>query len=177
MRRAPRAPAALAKAALAKAPLAKAPLAKALVLAVLTAALVVVPGAQASRVSLPAIERQVMCVTCKIPLDEAQSPQAAREKAFVAGLIAKGRSEAQIKDALVSQYGPTVLALPRAKGFDAAVYVVPIVVVLALAGLLAMLLPRWRRRAGAKREQAPEATPQLSAADTARLDADMARFD
>jgi len=118
-----------------------------------------------------------MCVTCKIPLDEAQSPQAAREKAFIAGLIAQGRSEAQIKDALVSQYGPTVLALPRAKGFDATVYVVPVVVVLALAGLLAVLLPTWRRRARAKREQTAETTPQLSAADTARLDADMARFD
>jgi cytochrome c-type biogenesis protein CcmH len=148
-----------------------------LALALVATALLAAPGARASRVSLPAIERQVMCVTCKIPLDEAQSPQAAREKAFIAGLIAQGRSEAQIKDALVSQYGPTVLALPRAKGFDATVYVVPIVVVLALAGLLAVLLPTWRRRARAKREQAPEATPQLSAADTARLDADMARFD
>ena len=39
------------------------------------------------RTSLPAIERQVMCVTCKIPLNVAQSPQANREREFIQGLI------------------------------------------------------------------------------------------
>jgi cytochrome c-type biogenesis protein CcmH len=144
------------------------------------------------QVSLPAIERQVMCVTCKIPLDEAQAPQAARERAFIGELIAQGRSEAQIKSALVAQYGAAVLALPRARGFDAAAYVVPLAVVVALAALLAFLLPSWRRRARAPDSasgdapgQAPELSaadapgqaPKLSAADAARLDADMARFD
>lgn len=132
--------------------------------------------ATASHVSLPTIEREVMCVTCKIPLDEAQSPQAAREKAFIAGLIAQGRSEKQIKDALVAQYGPSVLALPSAKGFDATVYVVPVVVVLALLALLAVLLPSWRRRT--RQRESPEQGPgALSDADAARLDADLARFD
>jgi len=35
----------------------------------------------APRTSLPVIERQVMCVTCKIPLNVAQSAQADRERA------------------------------------------------------------------------------------------------
>jgi cytochrome c-type biogenesis protein CcmH len=132
------------------------------------------PATGSSGVNQPAIERQAMCVTCKIPLNEAESPQAAREKAFIAGLIAQGRSEAQIKDALVAQYGPSVLALPRAKGFDATVYVVPIAVVAALATLLALLLPSWRRRARAK-TAGPVA--ELDADEAARLDADLARFD
>jgi cytochrome c-type biogenesis protein CcmH len=130
----------------------------------------------ASPATLPTIERQVMCVTCKIPLNVAESPQANRERAFIRGLISQRRSEAQIKSALVSEYGPAVLALPSAKGFDLAAYVVPAAVVLALIGALAVLLPGWRRRARSQRAQAGE-TPRLSAGDAARLQADLDRFD
>jgi cytochrome c-type biogenesis protein CcmH/NrfF len=129
-----------------------------------------------SRPSLPNIERQVMCVTCKIPLDVAQSPQADRERAFIQGLIDQGESEAQIKRTLVSQYGPSVLALPSSHGFDLAAYLVPLAAVLALLAALAVLLPRWRRRArGPKGPDTPP--PTLSSGDAARLDADLARFD
>ncbi len=130
----------------------------------------------APRASLPAIERQVMCVTCKIPLNVAQSPQADRERAFIQSLIAQGQTEAQIKQALVGQYGTAVLGLPRAHGFDLAAYLVPLAVLLALVTTLALLLPRWRRQASAQgtRETPP---PTLDPADAARLDADLARFD
>lgn len=134
------------------------------------------PAAVAAHASLPAIERQAMCVTCKIPLNEAESPQAERERAFIRELIAQGEDEAQIKQALVGQYGPTVLALPSTHGFDATVYVVPAAVGVALLALLAVLLPSWRRRARA-REREAEPREQLSPEDAARLDADLARFD
>jgi cytochrome c-type biogenesis protein CcmH len=136
------------------------------------------PGASAAppRTSLPTIERQVMCVTCKIPLNVAQSPQADRERAFIQSLIDQGQSEAQIKHALVGQYGPTALALPGAHGFGLAAYLVPLAALLALLCVLALLLPRWRRK--------PHASPTgevrsatLSPADAVRLDADLARFD
>jgi cytochrome c-type biogenesis protein CcmH len=133
-------------------------------------------AATAPRTSLPTIERQVMCVTCKIPLNVAQSPQADRERAFIASLIGLGESEAQIKRALVGQYGPTVLALPSAHGFDLAAYLVPLAAVLALAAALAVLLPRWRRQ-GRAQSVDPASRSALSSGDAARLDADMARFD
>jgi len=116
-----------------------------------------------------------MCVTCKIPLNVAQSPQADRERAFIQSLIARGQSEAQIKRALVGQYGRAVLALPSAHGFGALAYAVPLAVVALLAATLAALLPRWRANRG-PREQDP-APPPLGSEDAARLDADMARFD
>jgi cytochrome c-type biogenesis protein CcmH/NrfF len=133
-------------------------------------------GAAPARTTLPVIERQVMCATCKIPLNVAESPQADRERAFIRSLIAQGRTEAQIKNALVLQYGPAVLALPSAKGFDLAAYLVPVAVVLALLALLALLLPSWRRRA---RTQAltSSSAPEISPGDAARLDADLERFD
>jgi cytochrome c-type biogenesis protein CcmH/NrfF len=133
-------------------------------------------GGTGIHTSLPVIERQVMCVTCKIPLNVAQSQQADRERAFIQSLIDEGQTEAQIKRSLVAQYGPTVLALPAAHGFDLTVYLVPLAAFLALIATLAVLLPRWRRRA---REQAARVldAPQLSSADSARLDADLAKFD
>ncbi len=128
------------------------------------------------RPSLPTIERQVMCVTCKIPLNVAESPQARRERAFIQGLIDEGRSEPQIKRALVAQYGPSVLGLPGTHGFDLTAYLVPIAVVLALLLMLALLLPRWRRHAHAQAAGSATATA-LNAADAARLDSDLARFE
>ena len=99
-------------------------------------------AAPAARASLPAIERQVMCVTCKIPLNLAQSPQADRERALIGRLIAQGRSEAQIKRALVAQYGRAVLALPSASGFGVLAYAVPLAVVTTVT----VVTFRWTRR-------------------------------
>ncbi len=128
------------------------------------------------RTTLPVIERQVMCVTCKIPLNVAQSPQADRERAFIQGLIDQGQSEDQIKDALVGQYGRSALALPSDHGFDIAAYLVPLAAFLALVTALVVLLPKWRRYARAQAARAPAKQP-LSATDAARLDADLSRFD
>src|SRR6202035_4097413 len=81
-------------------------LALAAALAALAAPDAVAMGAAGAkpRTSLPQIERQVMCVTCKIPLNVAESAQADRERAFIQSLIDRGDSEAQIKRALVGQY-------------------------------------------------------------------------
>jgi cytochrome c-type biogenesis protein CcmH len=148
--------------------------------AVATAVAVVLTSAGAvsatPRTSLPTIERQVMCVTCKIPLNVAQSPQADRERAFIQSLIDRGAGETQVKHALVGQYGPAVLALPSDSGFDATAYLVPLAAFVLALGALAVLLPRWRRRA---RTQAALRTPSptLDTADARRLDADLKRFD
>ncbi len=155
--------------------------AQAVLLAVLIAlAAAAAPASAGARprplTSLPQIERQVMCVTCKIPLNVAQSPQADRERAFIQSLIEEGRDEAEIKQSLVAQYGESVLGLPADHGFDATAYLVPLGAVVLLAAILLVLLPRWRRRARDRAAQsaAPEA---LSADDAARLEADLARFD
>jgi len=144
---------------------------RALAAAVL-ALLALAPAASAD-VSMPAIERQVMCVTCKIPLMVAESTQANREREYIRKLIARGDSEAEIRRELVAQYGPAVLALPQASGFGLAAYLVPAAVVLAGALLLVALVPRWRRRAPATAAQAP----RMSDEDSERLDADIAQIE
>jgi cytochrome c-type biogenesis protein CcmH len=129
------------------------------------------------RTTLPIISRQVMCVTCKIPLDVAESPQANLERQYIQGLIDQGEDEAQVKRSLVAQYGPTVLGLPSTHGFDLAAYLVPAAVVLALIAALLLLVLRWRRYARAQAAAGEAPAARLSAADSARLDSDLARFD
>jgi cytochrome c-type biogenesis protein CcmH/NrfF len=128
------------------------------------------------RTSLPEVEKEVMCPVCGLPLNVAESPQANRERVYIRSLIAQGETKDQIKRALVGQFGPEVLALPKSSGFDLVVYIVPVVVVLVLGAVVALLLPRWRRRSRAA-TGAPSPGPALSAADAARLDDELARYD
>src|SRR4051794_19044755 len=128
------------------------------------------------RASLTDVEQDVMCVVCKEPLAVSQSPQADRERALISALIKRGLTKSQIEHQLVFQYGPSVLALPPAHGFNLTVYVLPPAVVLIGAGLLAYALPRWRRRARASAEPEGEPGPALGPADSQRLDEELARF-
>jgi cytochrome c-type biogenesis protein CcmH/NrfF len=126
---------------------------------------------------MQAVLPQVMCVTCGIPLSNAESPQADDERNYIQQLIDRGDTLAQIKTALVAQYGVHVLALPPASGFDLTVYLVPVAVVVALLGTLAVLLPRWRRNRPPPHGGAGAGGSALSAEDAARLDADLALYD
>jgi cytochrome c-type biogenesis protein CcmH len=130
------------------------------------------PAAQ-PRASLTDIESEVMCVACKEPLEVAQSPQADAERAYIRALINQGQTKHQIEQSLLGQYGPAVLGKPPAHGFNLTVYVLPPAIVAAGLVTLALVLPRWRRKAGA-----PErAASPLDQADAARLDQELARFD
>lgn len=130
----------------------------------------------AERASLIEIEKEVMCPVCGTLLQLAESPQAQREKAFIRRLIAEGKTEAQIKDALVAEYGEEVLALPQGSGFSLSAYLVPIVAFLAAAVALAFGVLRWRRAGGGGGRGKPGAAGPKGD-DAERLDADLARYD
>lgn len=149
-----------------------------LVLVSLLALAVLAPAAVAEqRASLPEIEKQVMCPVCGTLLQLAESPQAQREKAFISRLIAEGRTEAQIKDALVAEYGNEVLALPPHSGFSLSAYLVPIVALLTAAAALAAGVWRWRRAGGDSDNGGTPRAAGPSGEDADRLDADLARYD
>jgi cytochrome c-type biogenesis protein CcmH len=125
--------------------------------------------------SLTELEKQVMCPVCGTLLQLAESPQAQRERAFIDRLIDEGRSEEEIKDALVAEYGDEVLALPPDSGFSLSAYLVPIIAFLVAAVALAIGVLRWRR--GGSSGAPPRAGPGPSGEDRDRLDADLARYD
>lgn len=115
-------------------------------LAVLVCALMA-PAAEAAcqKTSLLEIQDEVMCVICGVPLVNAGGPQSDDQREFIRERAARCESKQQIKDALVAEYGPAVLAMPAKRGFDLAAYLVPIgALVIALAAITAGAL-RWRR--------------------------------
>jgi len=132
------------------------------------------PAAPAPQTTVQAIEAEVMCPICGTLLELSDSPQARREKVFVAKLVAGGRTEAEIKDALVAQYGPAVLALPEASGFDLSAYLVPAIAFALAAAALAFGIARWRRD-GERSPPQSAAPPQGE--DAERLMADLSRYD
>ncbi len=148
-----------------------------LALLALAALAALAPAALAEqRASLTEIEKQVMCPVCGTLLQLAESPQAQREKAFIRRLIGQGKSEDQVKDALVAEYGDEVLALPQGSGFSLSAYVVPVVAFVVAAIALAIGVMRWRRAGSDKGEEdAPGSGPKGE--DAERLDADLARYD
>lgn len=152
---------------------------RALLTAVVALAVAVPSAAGAEqRASLPDIEDEVMCVTCNVALNIAESPQATRQKELVRSLIAEGRTKDEILDRMVGEYGPNVLAEPRAEGFSLAAWGVPIGAGALGLALAALLLPRWRRsRPAPGLAAASPGGPALSPADAARLDDDLRRYD
>jgi cytochrome c-type biogenesis protein CcmH len=130
--------------------------------------------AQAPRASLPDIEDEVMCVECGTVLAVSTSPVANQERTFIRQQIAAGKDKAQIKAALVDEYGEAILAQPKASGFNATLWIVPIVIVLLAAGGIAFAIRRWRANAGDDPIEA-ELPPELSAEDARRLDAELSR--
>jgi cytochrome c-type biogenesis protein CcmH len=151
--------------------------------ALIAAALLAVtaPAATAGvrpRASLTDIENDVMCVICKTPLAVSQSPEADVERQFISGLIAKGETKSQIERALVVQFGPAVLALPPAHGFNLTVYILPPAVVLLGIAALAYALPKWRRRTReAAAAAASRPAPSLDPVEAERLEEDLARHE
>ena len=113
-------------------------------------------AASCPKTTVADLEDEVMCPVCQTTLALArEAPLAKRERAFITELVRGCKSKQEIKQALLDQFGPTVLALPQDKGFDASVYVLPIVGGVAAAGAVAFMLLGWRRRGRRDRTAAP----------------------
>jgi cytochrome c-type biogenesis protein CcmH/NrfF len=147
----------------------------ALVATLVAAAITTAPAAAlAAPASLVDVEDEVMCTTCNVALNVAESPQADRERAFIRGLIARGLDKQQVKAALVKEYGEDVLALPAASGVGVTAYAIPFALVVLLGGGLALLLPSWRRRSPHGIGDA--SATGLSDDEAKRLDDDLGRY-
>jgi cytochrome c-type biogenesis protein CcmH/NrfF len=166
--------------------------APALALALLVALALVPIAALAAppRADLVDIEDEVMCVTCKVPLNIAEGAQPDSQRARIRELIAEGKTKQEIKQVLVNEYGADVLALPQTGGVGLTAYLVPLALLAAVLAALALLVPRWRRRPASGIGRAGSGAPgtagvadgdgaarDLSDEDARRLDEDLARYD
>ena len=143
---------------------------------VLVAAVVLASfAATVSAVAAPSpsdLEAEFVCPTCKTTLDQSYSPIARRMKQVIRNSLAEGKTEAQIRDQLVAQFGPAVVAEPPKKGFDLLAWLVPLGILAAGAVGVGAIAWGWRRR----RADEPPPAP-LDPALERRLDAELERFD
>ncbi len=151
----------------------------AVALAIVLVSASVAVASPAPRTTLNDIEDEVMCPVCGTPLNLAtDAPSANDERALIRRLIAQGYTKERVKRRLAQEFGPRVLALPPAKGFDLAAYLVPIVLGLAGLAAIVVLAIRWRRRRPpADAEHSGSAEPPLDPTDARRLSEDLARYD
>lgn len=148
-------------------------------LALLLALIAVAPAAaQAAPADFYAVEAALMCDTCNVALNIAESTRADQQRRAIRRYIAQGKSKEEILAIFVAEYGPNILADPQEGGGSPAIWLVPLLVLLGAVGSLLVLLPRWRRRraAAVANEPAPDGQP-LSKDDEERLKRDLALYD
>ena len=143
-------------------------------LACMVLALALAPAALASErhPTLSELEGEVMCPVCNTTLDQSSSPAARQIEAVISRRIAAGDTKSEIKERLVAEYGPQILAAPPREGFDLLAWLLPIGGALAGAAILGLLAWHWSR----VREPAPRSA-RLDPALERRVDEELARFD
>jgi cytochrome c-type biogenesis protein CcmH len=153
------------------------------VLAVGIAALVLAAPALASErhPTLSELEGQLMCPVCPgETLAQSDSPPAQRIKAHIQQRIDQGWTRSRIKDELVADWGPRILAAPPRHGFDLLAWALPLAGLLGAAAVIGFLAFRWSHR----REEPADRPPPyalngrpLEPDLERRLDEELARFD
>jgi len=129
------------------------------------------------RANLAQLEDEVMCPICGTLLGMSRAPAAERQRVFMRKLIREGKTNEEIKDALVAEYGPQVLGLPDDDEINFFVYLVPLLgLILAALGVLWAAI-RWRRSRGPESPAAGRPTPEPGGPEAERLDRDLADYD
>ena len=118
------------------------------------------------------LEAELVCPVCETTLDQSTAPVAERMKVFIRVRIAAGDTEQEIKDALVGEFGPGVLATPPRSGFGLLAWLLPLAALVAGAIAVGLLIRSWSRRRAPPEDERP-LDPQLERL----VDEELARFD
>jgi cytochrome c-type biogenesis protein CcmH len=119
------------------------------------------------------LEAELVCPVCETTLDQSNAPVAERMKAFIRVRIAAGDSEQEVKDALVAEFGPEVLAEPPGGGFGLLAWLLPIAGLVGGALAVGLLVRMWSRGTSEQSTGGDELDPDLDRL----VDEELARFD
>jgi len=143
-------------------------------------------GAATPRTTLEEVEAELMCVTCRTPLNQSNAPQALEERDEIERLVAAGKTKQEAIDAMVAIYGDPVLIDPPESGLRVARIAIPGAAAVFGVTLLVVLVRRWRRRSrgdGDEDDGPAVTTPDLDSSspgltddDRRRLDAELERY-
>jgi hypothetical protein len=78
------------------------------------------------------------------------------------GLLAQGKTEQQIVDSFVAQYGTVIYAEPPKSGFSLVAWAMPTVYLVVGAALVVFVISRWRRRPATEGASAGAAPKPIS---------------
>jgi cytochrome c-type biogenesis protein CcmH len=144
-----------------------------LAVAALAALVLAAPAAAcAPRASQAYLETRLVCITCHTTLDESDSTFAVEMKQEIARQIKACRTNQQIIDSMVGEFGPAVLSTPQTHGFDLVAWVLPLGGILLGAAALGVGARRWQAVRAAGAGDAP-----LTPEDERRVDDELNRFD
>jgi cytochrome c-type biogenesis protein CcmH len=118
------------------------------------------------------LEAELVCPVCETTLDQSNAPVAERMKLFIRERIAAGGTEQEIKDELVAEFGPGVLATPPKSGFGLLAWLLPLGALVAGAVAVGFLIRAWSRKRGP-----PAPPPPLDPELERRVDEELARFE
>lgn len=93
-----------------------------------------------------AIAKQLYCPVCEnTPLDVCPTEACRQWRELIRQQLAEGKTEAEIKQYFVNNYGARVLSEPPRKGFNWLVYIIPPVLILAGAFVLFRSFREWTK--------------------------------
>jgi cytochrome c-type biogenesis protein CcmH len=130
--------------------------------------------------TLRELEGELMCPTCGTTLELSNAPAADQIRRFVRERIAAGDSKSEIKDQLVTEFGPGVLASPPKEGFDLLAWVLPLLAAGLGAAVIGVLVVRWSRGRAAEpvgEQESSNGRVDLDPALERRLEDELARFE
>ncbi|GAB4568907.1 MAG: hypothetical protein Kow0077_00520 [Anaerolineae bacterium] len=102
-----------------------------------------------------AISKNLYCPVCEnVPLDVCGTAACARWREQVRTLLEEGKSEEEVIDYFVTQFGERVVATPKDPVLNFFSWAVPAASVVVGLGIVGYVLVRWRKGQGAPRRPA-----------------------
>jgi cytochrome c-type biogenesis protein CcmH len=147
------------------------------ILATIVVFLAFAPTAAAACPTIVDLEDELICPTCKTTLDQSDAPVARQIKALVARRVQQCVPKQEIKDELVADFGPSVLAAPPREGFHWLAWLLPLAGLIAAAAVISILVWRWSRSRPAEAAADSNGRLPLDPELERRLDRELARYD
>lgn len=109
------------------------------------------------------VASDLRCVVCQgLSLQDSPSSLAQNMRAIIREQLEAGRTPEEVKQHFVQSYGEFILLEPEPRGFNLAVYILPVLAVLLGIVIIAVAIRRWSQRPRAETSTEPvEADPEL----------------
>jgi len=123
-------------------------------------------GDQSPAARAHALETELKCPECQgLSVAESQAPTSRAIRADIKRRIARGQSDAEIRQAYVEDYGESILLSPRDSGISLIVWVLPVVVLVLGATGIVFALRRNREEPHLHATDADERLVERTRAD------------